>query len=71
MSCFNSVLNPKPTYFDRYKDHFSESMVNQGLEKIFSIESLELSTEETLSQSDIECMNALKESIVAKEGFYC
>ena len=64
----NFVLNPNPSYFSPIEKVFPDSNVEQGLEHIFSLESLGISKD--VSTYDQQQVEKFEKSILFQDGHY-
>ena len=68
-SCVNFVLEPNKTYFSPLGEIFPDSVVEQGIENMYSLESVGVANETTSLYDEVE-ITKFKESIIFKDGHY-
>jgi hypothetical protein len=69
-SCVNFVLSPVPRYQDPINDVISESQVEGNIDKMFSLESIGLAEDCTVTELDQAKVDAFANDIELKDGRY-
>ena len=67
----NLILNPTKSYFSPLEHVLTDSVIEQGLENLFSLESIGISSEEDeICDYDIDQINIFENNITFENGHY-